>query len=284
MYTEVIKEFEQYDVELKKKKQKELDEEENREDEYKIGDFENNPNLQITQKDPKTKTTIRNLRIREDPAKYLFNLDESSAHYDPKTRAMRENPNPNSEKQIFKGDNAYRYTGDTLNLLEQEKFAWELAENHSAEVNTIGLPSGTEILYKKMKEKEKENIDSKKKELISKYGGEEHLDIDHEVIFGQTEKYIEYGRDGKMKGAFDKLRGKSKYEEDKYLNNHVSVWGSWWNEELGWGFACCHANDRQALCLGERGKVLALKKEVFFSINKRAGFLLFLIFISIFSI
>ena len=36
----------------------------------------------------------RNLRIREDTAKYLRNLDTNSAHYDPKTRSMREDPRP----------------------------------------------------------------------------------------------------------------------------------------------------------------------------------------------
>lgn len=39
--------------------------------------------------------SVRNLRIREDTAKYLLNLDASSAHYDPKSRSMREDPNPN---------------------------------------------------------------------------------------------------------------------------------------------------------------------------------------------
>lgn len=42
--------------------------------------------------DVRTRTTIRNLRIREDTAKYLLNLDLNSAHYDPKTRSMRGNP------------------------------------------------------------------------------------------------------------------------------------------------------------------------------------------------
>lgn len=36
--------------------------------------------------------TVRNLRIREDTAKYLRNLDIESAHYDPKSRSMREAP------------------------------------------------------------------------------------------------------------------------------------------------------------------------------------------------
>jgi len=44
--------------------------------------------------DTKTRVTVRNLRIREDTAKYLLNLDTESAYYDPKTRSMREAPNP----------------------------------------------------------------------------------------------------------------------------------------------------------------------------------------------
>ena len=38
-----------------------------------------------------------NLRIREDTAKYLLNLDVNSAYYDPKTRSMREDPLPDSD-------------------------------------------------------------------------------------------------------------------------------------------------------------------------------------------
>ena len=45
--------------------------------------------------DAKTRITVRNLRIREDTAKYLINLDPNSAYYDPKTRSMRDAPNRN---------------------------------------------------------------------------------------------------------------------------------------------------------------------------------------------
>lgn len=44
--------------------------------------------------DTKTRITVRNLRIREDTAKYLMNLDPESAYYDPKTRSMRDAPHP----------------------------------------------------------------------------------------------------------------------------------------------------------------------------------------------
>lgn len=49
--------------------------------------------------DAKTRVTVRNLRIREDTAKYLRNLDENSAYYDPKTRSMREAPVANQRPE-----------------------------------------------------------------------------------------------------------------------------------------------------------------------------------------
>lgn len=42
--------------------------------------------------DTNKRITVRNLRIREDRAKYLYNLNPDSAYYDPKTRSMREAP------------------------------------------------------------------------------------------------------------------------------------------------------------------------------------------------
>lgn len=50
--------------------------------------------------DSKQRITVRNLRIREDTAKYLRNLDPNSAYYDPKTRSMRDNPNPNVNEWV----------------------------------------------------------------------------------------------------------------------------------------------------------------------------------------
>ena len=58
--------------------------------------------------------SVRNLRIREDTAKYLLNLDLGSAHYDPKSRSMREDPQPHrpDTEKSFRGDNFVRKNGD----------------------------------------------------------------------------------------------------------------------------------------------------------------------------
>ena len=79
---------------------------------------------QFTTKDPKVRTDVRNLRQREDVAKYLRNLDPNSAPYDGKARIMKENPNPDlpENDQLFKGDNFVKFTGDALQLMQHEAF------------------------------------------------------------------------------------------------------------------------------------------------------------------
>jgi pre-mRNA-processing factor SLU7 len=76
------------------------------------------------------KVTARNLRIREDTAKYLRNLDLNSAYYDPKSRSMRDNPYPetNQGEVPFAGDNFTRISGDAVGLAETQVFCWDAAE------------------------------------------------------------------------------------------------------------------------------------------------------------
>jgi pre-mRNA-processing factor SLU7 len=70
--------------------------------------------------DTKERVTVRNLRIREDTAKYLINLDPNSANYDPKTRSMRENPHVGKNLKtlpLYRGDDFERYTGDVCEVI-----------------------------------------------------------------------------------------------------------------------------------------------------------------------
>lgn len=78
-------------------------EEVDKEDEDKYVDEVDMPGTKV---DSKQRITVRNLRIREDTAKYLRNLDPNSAYYDPKTRSMRDNPHVNSSL----GDQEYVFT------------------------------------------------------------------------------------------------------------------------------------------------------------------------------
>lgn len=45
---------------------------------------------------------------------------------------------------------------------------------------------------------------------------------------------------------------RSKYEEDVYINNHTSVWGSWWKDHQ-WGYKCCQQTIKNSYCTGVAG-------------------------------
>merc|ERR1712083_741808 len=94
------------------------------EDEDKYVDKMDMPGTKV---DAAERYTVRNLRIREDTAKYLRNLDPNSAHYDPKTRSMRKNPYESTGKKDeeveFAGDNFMRVSGDTVDHAKSQMFA-----------------------------------------------------------------------------------------------------------------------------------------------------------------
>ena len=105
------------------------------------------------------RTDVRNLRQREDVAKYLRNLDPNSAHYDGKSRIMKDNPNPNlpENEQLFKGDNFVKFTGEALAVMQHEAFmiqANQALKGNSglqpagAEVNAVAMPSQTAMIYR----------------------------------------------------------------------------------------------------------------------------------------
>ena len=190
--------------------------------------------------------SVRNLRIREDTAKYLLNLDVNSAHYDPKSRSMRADPNPDQD------DSEKRFRGDAHPLREGEVQAWNRMVLHagtSSDVHLQALPSQAELLFKDFKAK-KEKVASKTKTNIEdKYGNAASKDApDKRLIFGQTERYVEYNRRGQVvKG--EEVKVMSRYEEDVFINNHKSVWGSWWCDGM-WGYACCQSKIKNSYCVG----------------------------------
>jgi len=115
--------------------------------------------------------------------------------------------------------------------------------------------------FTKITKKKKDLVKKKTKDaILAKYGGEEHLDtLPKELLLAQTEEYVEYSADGKVIKGVEKAVARSKYEEDKYLNNHTSVWGSYW-ENGQWGFACCRQFVKISYCTGAAG--IALREEM----------------------
>ncbi|KAL0282379.1 UNVERIFIED_CONTAM: Pre-splicing factor SLU7 [Sesamum angustifolium] len=159
--------------------------------------------------------TVRNLRIREDTAKYLLNLDVNSAHYDPKTRSMREDPLPDTDP------NEKFYTVPQYSCLE--------AFEKGHDVHMQAAPSQAELLYKSFKIN-KEKLKSQTKDTImEKYGNAATEEVlPRELLLGQSEREVEYDRAGRIIRARDPALPKSKYEEDVYINNSYKCLGSWW--------------------------------------------------------
>jgi pre-mRNA-processing factor SLU7 len=213
--------------------------------------------------DSKTRTTVRNLRIREDTAKYLFNLDIDSAYYDPKTRSMRENPFKSSagaDAAKYPGENFVRHTGDIKKFAHAQMFAWEAYE-HGSDIHPLADPTKLELMHSEFKNKKENFKGEQKKGILERYGGEEHLDAPPKaLLLAQTEEYVEYSRLGNVLRGQDKAVAKSKYEEDVYVNNHTSVWGSFWREGQ-WGYACCHSLVKLSYCTGEAGKLAQLTSQ-----------------------
>ncbi|XP_032383965.1 pre-mRNA-splicing factor SLU7 [Etheostoma spectabile] len=206
--------------------------------------------------DSKRRITVRNLRIREDTAKYLRNLDPNSAYYDPKTRAMRENPYSNTgmnpDEVGYAGDNFARYSGATVTMAQTQLFAWEAYERGS-EVHLQADPTKLELLHRSFKVKKEDFKEKQRDSILEKYGGEEHLDAPpRELLLAQTEDYVEYSRHGAVLKGLEKAVARSKYEEDVLINNHTCIWGSFWKDGF-WGYKCCHSMVKQSYCTGETG-------------------------------
>ncbi|THD26603.1 Pre-mRNA-splicing factor SLU7 [Fasciola hepatica] len=210
--------------------------------------------------DSKQRQSIRNLRIREDTAKYLFNLDPNSAYYDPKTRAMRENPFENSgkpESEVpFAGDNFVRFDGEVQDMVRRQVFAWEMHNKLGLDVHLQADPTRLEFLAKKV-QKAKTDVQSRvREEILDRYGGHEHLEaLPAELRLGQWETYAEYSPTGRIVKGAEKPTVKSRYEEDVYINNHTSVWGSYWFNGQ-WGYKCCHSLVKESYCMGEKNKTV----------------------------
>ncbi|TGZ84996.1 hypothetical protein EX30DRAFT_325915 [Ascodesmis nigricans] len=204
--------------------------------------------------DSSARISTRNLRIREDTAKYLLNLDLDSARYDPKTRTMVDKgATSDRAAKLVEEEDFIRSSGDAAEFERLQRSAWESQERgDKTKLHLQANPTEAEILRKKQEAERSEAAEKKRKELLAKYGGAEHLEKKPEVE--EQEVYIEYTETGQVKGQKPQGKIKSMYEtiEDKYYGNHTSVWGSWWRN-FKWGYACCHSTVKKSYCTGEAG-------------------------------
>lgn len=263
-HREIVEEFQKVEEAKQKLKAEKLknsgegDESSGEDDEEDEDKYVDGVDMPGTKVDSKQRITVRNLRIREDTAKYLRNLDPNSAYYDPKTRSMRDNPNPNinPNETDFAGENFVRFSGDTDKHATSQMFAWE-AHGKGVDVHLLAEPTKLEILQKEYEKKKEQYKTQTKSKVLDKYGGEEHLQAPPKaLLLAQTEEYVEYSRTGKVVKGQEKQINRSKYEEDVIINNHTCVWGSYWVNG-SWGFKCCHSLIKNSYCVGDTGKQIS---------------------------
>ncbi|EXJ82241.1 hypothetical protein A1O3_06054 [Capronia epimyces CBS 606.96] len=205
-------------------------------------------------------TSTRQLRLREDTANYLRNLDLDSARYDPKTRTM-DTSALKAAGETDADEGFVRPSDEAAEFERAQRYAWETQEAaKSADTKKLHLqanPTEGEVLRKKQEQEAAEKKAAARKALLDKYGGDEHLKPNpllkkaHQVV--ANERYVEYDEAGRIKGEERKV-ARSKYAEDVLVNNHTSVWGSWWRDFV-WGYACCHSTVKNSYCTGEAGRV-----------------------------
>ena len=204
-----------------------------------------------------SRMTVRNLRCREDTAKYLVNLDLGSAFYDPKTRSMRANPYDGLQADsdtgdLFKGDNFERVSGDAVKMAQLQAHAFEAYDHglSSQDLHLQAMPSQAELLKKQFDGKKKDMVAKQQQRILDKYGGTEHMKAPDSIKgSAQTERYLEYSRDGCVVGGQKKALPKSKYDEDVFEFGHTTVWGSFCvvgDGNVNWGYRCCEQHDRSA--------------------------------------
>ncbi|KAL8675270.1 MAG: hypothetical protein Q9168_000391 [Polycauliona sp. 1 TL-2023] len=201
-------------------------------------------------------TATRNLRLREDTAKYLLNLDLESAKYDPKTRSMVDmGAQADQAAALVAEDNFMRASGDAAEFEKASKYAWESQERGDKNRTHLQAnPTSGEYFRRKEQQESDAKREAHRKQLLAKYGGEKYLQTSstENSTITESERYMEYDESGAIKGA-PKPIAKTKYPEDILINNHTSVWGSWW-KNFQWGYACCHSRVKNSYCTGEEGK------------------------------
>ncbi|KAK4543422.1 hypothetical protein LTR36_005565 [Oleoguttula mirabilis] len=261
-YREVIDEYNVIE-EMKKKNAAEAGGDEG---EGADGDAEGAKYEEETDMGRQQSTSTRNLRLREDTAKYLLNLDLDSAKYDPKTRSMMDTAT--STNELIAEDGFERASGDAAEFERASRYAWETQEQGVGEkIHLQANPTEAQLTRKRKADDDLRKQGERKKLLADKYGAQDIVAAKNPLAstaISSSERYVEYDERGRVKGVIEAKRKaeKSMYAEDVVVNNHTAVWGSWWSE-FKWGYACCHSIVKNSFCTGEEGRRAAEEAERF---------------------
>lgn len=226
-------------------------------------------------------TSTRQLRLREDTAKYLLDLNLDSAKYDPKTRSMDTTAMALNNQKA--GDDlasegfvrpVHDPKPDAAAFEKAQRYAWEsqnksgtprsstppAARIQDAEglVHLEANPTAAALAVKKHADEQSAKKEAQRKYLESHYGKTDAPQVKKPAAISNS-AYTTY--DPETGKELDPVTNKpllkpvarSKYPEDVFPGNHSSVFGSWWRDGK-WGYRCCHSFAKNSYCTGEEGK------------------------------
>ncbi|CCH46224.1 Pre-mRNA-splicing factor [Wickerhamomyces ciferrii] len=181
-----------------------------------------------TEKQPGEKT----IRIREDKAIYLQNYTNDNITYDPKSRMIRD-----QSTGFFNEQNLFvkHMTGDALKYEKTKTFAWDEEKKGVDASNYASNPTLADIKINETKNENRIKSEKVKSELMKKYDGSLSIkdQSDEEEESEPEPQYKDFTI--------------SKYIEDEYINNHTSVWGSYYKDGK-WGYQCCKGMFKNSYC------------------------------------
>lgn len=196
-------------------------------------------------------TTKKSMRLREDTAKYLLNLDVDSAKYNPKKRALVD-PGAINDKsaQLFAEEAFLRGSGQAAEFEKAQRYAWEAQERSgNTNLHLQANPTAGAFLRKKEEEERETKRRKRAEALEAEYGAQPIVPEALKAAITESERFVEYDEAGLIKGAAKQV-ARSKYPEDVRINNHTTSWGSWWSD-FKWGYKCCHSLVKNSWCTGE---------------------------------
>ena len=172
----------------------------------------------------KSRMTVRNLRIREDTAKYLQKNLSKEAIYDPKTRSLKASESGGSIQERW-----VRASFSDLSQLpaELDLFCWD--QSRKSTLLPQASPTQVALEFEHYKKVPSPSNDQRRANLS--------LERDN-----QSHSMPSLKKDQQQAVAFPS-------KDDKSFVAHSSVWGSFWKEEGWWGYACCKSLDRHSSCV-----------------------------------
>ena len=102
--------------------------------------------------------------------------------------------------------NFVRSTGDARSLAGLQLYQFE-AYDKGQNLHLNADPTTVEVMNKMYREKKEKLKSSKANAILDKYGGQEHMEqLAPELLYAQTEQYVEYDRSGGVKRGGEKAR------------------------------------------------------------------------------